>query len=184
MRKILIGSAYLPLTQSVALAQSTPEEIRKLARNPFADEIELSFENQVTLEQRPYDRVANSLGIHPRFSTCDLERLAADNASFDECPDYQAYSAARSGGITGLGDTTISMFLTPASTGKFIWGLGPAISIPTATSDRLGSGKWGMGPAIAVLVEPEWGSAEFPVQNFWSMAGGKHYCVLKRGSAR
>lgn len=174
MRKILIGTAYLLLTQSVALAQSTPEEIRKLARNPFADEIELSFENQVTFEQGPYDRVANSLGIQPRFPLAISKDWLLITRVSMSAPDYQPDSGARSGGITGLGDTAISMFLTPASTGKVIWGLGPAISVPTATSDQLGSGKWGMGPAIAVLVEPEWGSAEFLVQNFWSIAGGSN----------
>jgi hypothetical protein len=67
MRIILIGTAFLLLTHSAALAQNSPEELRKIARNPFADEIELSFENQVTFDQGRYDRVANFLGIQPRF---------------------------------------------------------------------------------------------------------------------
>ena len=174
MRIILIGIAYFLLTQSVALAQGTPEELRKIARNPFADETELSFENQVTFDQGPYDRVANFLGIQPRFPlSISKDWLLITRVSMT-APAYQPDSAARSGGITGLGDTTVSMFLTQTSPGKFIWGLGPAILIPTATSEQLGSGKWGMGPAVAALVEPEWGSVEFLVQNIWSVAGGSN----------
>jgi hypothetical protein len=64
--------------------------------------------------------------------------------------------------------------LTPTATGKLIWGVGPAVLIPTASSNPLGAGKWGVGPTGAVLVEPEWGSAGMLVQNIWSVAGGSH----------
>ena len=84
---------------------------------------------------------------------------------------YQPNSLAKSGGTTGLGDTTISLFLTPAHIRKLIWGVGPAVLMPTATSDQLGSGKWGVGLTGAALVEPKWGSVGVLVQNIWSVAG-------------
>jgi len=67
MRILLAWTVYLLLAQSAALAQSTPEELRKIARNPFADEIELTFEDDVTFRQGPFDRTANSLQIQPLF---------------------------------------------------------------------------------------------------------------------
>jgi hypothetical protein len=67
MRTILVCTAYLLLTRPAVLAQSTPEEQRKIARNPFADEIKLPFEEDFTFNQGPYDRSANSLAIQPVF---------------------------------------------------------------------------------------------------------------------
>lgn len=174
MRTILVWTAYLLLTQPAVLAQSTSEELRRIARNPFADEIKLPFEEDCTFNQEPYDRSGNSLAIQPVFPlsiTGDwllVTRIVATALA------YQPNLVAKSGGTTGLGDTTASFFMTPARTGGLIWGLGPAVLIPTATSDQLGAGKWGLGPTLAVLVEPEWGSAGVLIQNIWSVAGGSN----------
>ena len=54
-------------------------------------------------------------------------------------------------GATGLGDTNYSVFLSPASPGKVIWGIGPSINFPTATDDQLGSGKWSEGSVIMIF---------------------------------
>lgn len=174
MRILLVWGAYLLLTPSAAMAQTAPEELRKIARNPFADEIKLPFEEDFTFSQGPYDRSANSLAIQlvaPLSITGDwllVTRVVATAIA------YQPNSPAKSGGTTGLGDTTGSFFLTPAHTGKLIWGVGPAVLMPTATSKQLGAGKWGVGPTGAVLVEPEWGSVGLLVQNIWSVAGGSN----------
>jgi len=171
MRIILVSALYFLLTQSAALAQETPEELRKIARNPFADEIELPFTDQITFDQGPYNRVANSLDIQPRFPLPISRDWLLISRIVATALAYQPDPASRSGETTGLGDTTVAFFLTPARTGSLIWGMGPAILIPTATSDQLGFGKWGLGPAVAVLVEPEWGSAGVLTQNIWSVAG-------------
>ena len=173
MRIILVLTSYL-LAQSAALAQNTPEELRKIARNPFADEIKLPFEEDVTSPEGPYDRTADSLQIKPEFPISINSDWLLVTRVVATALAYQPDPAAKSGGTTGLGDTTASFFLTPVRTGSLIWGLGPAILIPTATSDQLGFGKWGLGPTFAVLVQPEWGSAELLVQNIWSIAGGSN----------
>lgn len=55
---------------------------------------------------------------------------------------------------TGLGDTLFTAFLSPADSGKWIWGAGPAILLPTSTSDRLGKGEWGIGASAVFLTMP------------------------------
>jgi len=170
--RMVVVAVYLLLMQSAALAQDSPEELRKIARNPFADEIKLPFEEGVTFGQGPYNRSGNSLQVQPVFPlsiTPDwllVPRIVATALA------YQPDLGARSGGTTGLGDSTAAFFLTPTRTGTLIWGLGPVILIPTATSDQLGFGKWGLGPTAAMLVEPEWGSVGVIIQNIWSVAGG------------
>ena len=174
MRTILKWTAYLLLTQPAVLAQSTPEELRKIARNPFADEIKLPLEEDFTFTQGPYDRNANSLAIQPVFPLSITQDWLLVTRLVATALAYLPNPVAGSGGTTGLGDTTASFFLSPAHTGNLIWGLGPAILVPTATSDKLGAGKWGLGPTVAVLVEPEWGSAGVLIQNIWSVAGGSN----------
>jgi hypothetical protein len=48
---------------------------------------------------------------------------------------------------TGFGDFNPTIFLSPGKPGELIWGIGPTVTLPTATDRDLGSGKWCMGPA-------------------------------------
>ena len=73
--------------------------------------------------------------------------------------------------ITGMGDTTMTLFFSPAKTGKIIWGAGPALLIPTATNDALGTEKFGIGPSIVALVQPgKWTTGALWNQ-IWSVDG-------------
>ena len=174
MRIILVWGACLLLTPSAALAQSAPEELRKIARNPFAHEIKLPLEEDFTFNQGPFNRNANSLAIDPVIPLAITGDWVLVTRIVATALAYQPNSLARSGRTTGIGDTTASFFLSPARPGKRIWGVGPAVLIPTASSNQLGSGKWGIGPSGAVLTEPEWGSVGALVQNIWSIAGSSN----------
>jgi hypothetical protein len=46
----------------------------------------------------------------------------------------------------GLSDLQTPFFLTPESANEWIWGIGPILQAPTASSTDLGSGKWAAGP--------------------------------------
>ena len=54
---------------------------------------------------------------------------------------------------SGLGDTVQSLFFSPKAptTSGWIWGVGPAFMLPTATDDLLGTEKWSIGPTAVVL---------------------------------
>ena len=79
--------------------------------------------------------------------------------------------AAGSGSTFGLGDINLSLFLSPAAGSGLLWGVGPIISLPTATDDVLGSGKWGIGPSGVVLAMPGAWVVGVLVNNVWSVAG-------------
>jgi hypothetical protein len=180
MRILLVWTAYLLLTPPAALAQSTPDELRIAARNPLADVVKLPFEEDFTFNQGPYNRNANSLAIDPVIPLSITGNWVLVTRVAATALAYQPNLAARSGGTTGLGDTTASFFLTPARTRKLIWGAGPAVLMPTATSDQLGAGKWGLGPTCAVLVEPEWGSVGALIQNIWSVVGSSNRSLVNQ----
>ncbi len=59
---------------------------------------------------------------------------------------WQPYPNRNSGGAYGLGDMNPSFFLSPRKPEKLIWGVGPALVLPTATNDILGQGKLSLGP--------------------------------------
>ena len=74
-------------------------------------------------------------------------------------------------GATGLGDINYSLFISPAKPDGAIWGIGPSLMLPSATSDQLGSEQWSAGPTGVVLFQPKWGTVGGLVRHLWSFAG-------------
>jgi hypothetical protein len=59
----------------------------------------------------------------------------------------------------------------PMGAGKFLWGAGFDLGVPTATEDILGTGKWTAGPsALGVYLGPKWKVGAL-VQHYWDFAG-------------
>jgi hypothetical protein len=92
------------------LAQSAPEELRKIARNPFADEIKLPFEEDFTFNQGPSNHNANSLVIDPVIPVSIMSDWLLVTRIVAPALAYQPNSLARSGGTTGIGDTPLPSF--------------------------------------------------------------------------
>jgi hypothetical protein len=74
-------------------------------------------------------------------------------------------------GQYGLGDMVPSFFISPKNPGKLIWGIGPVLQLPTATSTYLGQGKLGLGPTAVALLQPGHWTLGALVNNVWSVAG-------------
>lgn len=83
-------------------------------------------------------------------------------------------------GVAGLGDTTLTSYISPAGTGKFSWGVGPTFVFPTDTlfsdtedrrSRQLGSGKFSVGPALMFVTQPEPWSLGLTIKQIWSVFG-------------
>ena len=52
-----------------------------------------------------------------------------------------------------------------------IWGVGPSLTVPTATDDSLGSEKWSAGPAAVALAMPGNWVVGTLIRQLWSFAG-------------
>jgi hypothetical protein len=74
-------------------------------------------------------------------------------------------------GATGLGDINYSLFISPAKPKGAIWGIGPSITIPSASDKELGSEKWSAGPTGVVLFQPQWGTFGMLARHLGSFAG-------------
>ncbi|MDD4603975.1 MAG: hypothetical protein PHF97_09245 [Bacteroidales bacterium] len=53
---------------------------------------------------------------------------------------------------SGLSDIQLQFYLSPKNKSKFIWGVGPLLSMPSGIPADLCSGKWTLGPNAAALV--------------------------------
>jgi hypothetical protein len=72
----------------------------------------------------------------------------------------------------GTGPTTFSAFLSPRNpVNGWLWGIGPAIQIPTISNKTLGSNVWGAGPtAVLVYMSGPWVAGAL-TNNVWSSGG-------------
>jgi hypothetical protein len=75
-------------------------------------------------------------------------------------------------GQTGIGDTTQSFFFSPKAPigGKLIFGAGPAMLIPTSTSDPLGNNKFARGPTFVALTQQHGWTVGILMNQLWSFA--------------
>ena len=145
-------------------------DLAQAAQNPVGDLISLPFQNNTNFGFGPYDRTQNVLNIQPVVPISLSSKWNLITRTIFPVitqPDF----FSESGSTTGLGDTNFTGFISPAQPGKFIWGIGPAIIIPTATDESLGSGKWSAGPSVVGLtIQGPW-VAGLLVSNVWSFAG-------------
>ncbi len=78
-----------------------------------------------------------------------------------------------SGSQSGIGDTLESLFFSPQAptSGGWIWGVGPVLSLPTGSNDLLTSDKWGLGPTAVALKQNGPITVGVLANHIWSVAG-------------
>lgn len=149
--------------------QKTKEEIEKAAQNPIASMYVLPFQNNTQFGLGPNnDRTQNITNIQPVIPVSLSENV---NLIVRTIIPVVSQPTTIDESEFGLGDVALSLFFTPRKPGKIIWGVGPAVGIPTATDPVLGAQKWSAGPSVIALVQPKGWTMGFVVQNTWSFAG-------------
>ena len=127
------------------------DDLAKQAQNPVADLISLPLQNNTNFGIGPDDRTQNILNIQPVWPF----KLSDDwNLITRTILPVMSQPLPSGDRQTGLGDTTLTAFLSPRDSGKWIWGAGPVILIPTSTDDALGLGEWGGGLSAVFLTMP------------------------------
>ena len=158
---------------------SDQADLAAAAQNPVAAMLSLPLQNNTFFRTGPDNDTANVLNIQPVIpfslgsdwnvvtrTIIPVIYLPSVTDSLPEVP-----SADTSGDDFGLGDINFSAYFSPVSKGIFTWGVGPSITLRTATSDRLGSQKWSAGPAaVALVISKPWVAGTL-VRQLWSFAG-------------
>ena len=160
-------------TEETPAASANAEELRKAAQNPVSSLISVPVQNNSNVGVDPGNRVQNVLNIQPVIPVQISENWNLIIRWITPII-YQPLPApppTPQVGVSGLGDMQPTFLLSPRKASKLIWGVGPIIQIPTATSRFLGQGKLALGPNIVALTEPGHFVIGVLVNNIWSVAG-------------
>ncbi len=146
------------------------EQMAKQAQNPIARLISVPVENDFnpqTGTDKEDSYVLTFKPVVPFRLSKDWNVITRTIIPIIQVPDL----APGVNGTTGLGDVSLSLFLSPAKAGPIIWGAGPIVSFPTATQDILGTKKLSVGPTVVVLRSQGHWLYGTLVYNLFSVAG-------------
>jgi hypothetical protein len=183
---LLIIAAFLAagVVQAIAQDEAKPSDkqaqgggdLRSAVQNPISSLISLPF--KFTFDYGAPDGEASFLNIQPvvpitvgnwNLVNRAIIPLVHTNGEVAGTPGIP--NPIEGDGATGLGDINYSLFFSPVKYGKFIWGIGPSITLPTATDSELGSEKWSAGPTGVILFQPKWGTFGMLARHLGSFAG-------------
>jgi hypothetical protein len=124
----------------------TQQQLNSAAHNPFVDFFKLPIESDTGFSIGPHHNAGDQLSSTPvipfRLTTnWDLILRPEFSVTYEPSPHEQF----------GLNDAQVSLFLTPNNESEWIWGIGPILQLPTATSNGLGTGRCSAGPTAGVV---------------------------------
>jgi len=160
-------------TEQTPAAAANAEALRKAAQNPVASLISVPVQNNNNVGINPGYRTQDVLNIQPviPLKVNDNWNLIIRWITPIIYQPLPAPSPLPQVGVSGLGDMQPTFLLSPGKPHKVIWGAGPIIQIPTATSQYLGQGKLALGPNMVALTTPGHFVLGVLVNNIWSVAG-------------
>ena len=166
----LVAACAWTTTANAALSA---EELAKLAQNPVGNMISVPFQNNTNLNFGPEKGTQNILNIQPVIPVS----VNADWNIITRTIVPVIWNPSLGPGIdgkNGVGDTVFTAFLSPAKPGKWIWGAGPVVQIPTNSDAQLGNKNWGLGPSVVVLHLEHGNPWVYGalVNNVWSVGSG------------
>ena len=157
---------------SAESGEDQTEALAKKAQNPISNMSSLPLQNNTDFDFGPEDGTLNTLNVQPvlPFSISDnwnvITRTIIPIVSQPGLVPGQSRE-------TGLSDTFFTAFFSPKDAGKWIWGAGPTVILPTTTDDRLGKGEWGAGASVVVLTMPgDWVVGSL-FSNVWSISADR-----------
>jgi hypothetical protein len=166
MRKYIFTIAFCCLATFTIKAQESSDNLAQQAANPIADLMSFPFQNNLNMNQGPYNRNTNVLNIQPVIPLLKGRLITRTIIPIVSIPDYSSEDDMHS---SGLSDIIFTAFYTPATQG-LTWGVGPVLEMPTGGSLR-GTEKWSIGPSVVLLVQPEEWTFGLLANNTWSFAG-------------
>lgn len=174
---LFASAAYGANEDKTDAAESGGDDLRAKAQNPVASmysvptklTVDFGAPNGEAVFFHVNPVIPVTLGNWNLISRAIIPALVSVDGLIGGTPDIPS-GAPGVDRKTGLGDINYSLFFSPTAS-KPIWGIGPSLSMPTATEDQLGSGKWSGGATGVLLLQPKWGTYGALVRQIWSFAG-------------
>jgi len=161
------------------------QNLGQKAQNPLADLVIIPFQNNFIFNGTQNRGTAYMMNIQPVFPIA-LDKVSLINRvvfGFGYVPGiYQGGDLLPSGfpddgrvdGTWGLLDLNLTTYITPKPKGSFSWGIGPSLTIPTASDNRLGTGKWSVGPSVVFVYQPAQWTIDAIIRQLWSVGGDEN----------
>ena len=143
----------------------------KDAGNPITSVLNLPVQDNVSFGIGEYERTMHLIKIQPVRLAFQAGRPFKIRSRSIIPLIYAPDINSPTGGVFGLGDIILTGFFSPNKLGRYIWGVGPVLALPTATDKVLGSGKWSAGVSVALIAQRRQWLAGFIAFNIWSFAG-------------
>lgn len=163
-------------TNAPAGGGKNTEALAKEAQNPVAKLISVPFQNNFNFNVGPEHVTQYILNVQPVIPVSLNDNWNLITRIIMPIIN-QPSPAPGAPNAFGLGDINPTFFLSPAGgSKKLIWGVGPTVTLPTATDALLGNSEYCAGPAAVVLtMQGHWVVGALANQQ-WSFAGwGDHY---------
>jgi hypothetical protein len=187
IRGLLCGTFWgaMLVASSPCRADSDVSDQAKEAQNPIANLISVPLQNNTNLNVGPERGTLNVLNVQPIIPVSLGQDWSVITRTIVPVISEPPLSPDGSR-INGIGDTLFSAFLSPRTSRGWIWGVGPAIQVPTHSNTVLGNDNWGLGPTFVVL-HLEAGSPwvyGVLVNNVWSIKGSRFSHDYENGLAQ
>jgi hypothetical protein len=146
------------------------EALAKAAQNPVAKMISVPLQNNFNFGVGPNDVTQWVLNVQPVIPVTLNEDWNLITRTIIPIVNQPSPAPGVSSAF-GLGNINPTGFLSPANSSKIIWGVGPTLTMPTASDSMLGADKWSAGPAaVALVMQGHWVVGALANQQ-WSFAG-------------
>lgn len=165
---MLVATAA-PTARAQEAAGGDPAALAQALSNPVADLVSVPFQfnwEQGVGDQDATRMVMNVQPVVPFTLNDDWSLIGRWIMPFVSQPSL----APGLDSTFGLSDVLFSAFFSPRDSGGVIWGVGPAVSLPTTDDPTLGSDKWSAGPTVVMLKQSGPWTYGFLANQLWSFA--------------
>jgi hypothetical protein len=158
-------------TNEIELSEEA--KLAKATQNPLAAMYSLPFQNNSTFGVGDEKKTHNVLNIQPVIPVKISDGINLINRLIVPVVT-QPYGDDGVNSSTGIGDISYTAWLSPSKVSKIIWGVGPALQIPTRSeADEFGSREFGVGPSVVALTMIDKWVAGIVVNNIWTFGDAK-----------
>jgi len=150
---IIVGNLFAQDDETLA-------EFARKAQDPLGDIKALMTDNTIAFDGGPNEDTSYSFQLQPVYSLDTsgdwnmLLRGIIPIAGLEPgvvAPPIGPEPRPPHGSTWGISDTIVQMFFSPKSDTAWKWGIGPQVSLDTATSDRVAGAGWGYGLAGVIF---------------------------------
>lgn len=146
-------------------------ELAKQLSNPVAALISVPLQGNYDFGIGPGDGTRFTLNVQPVIPFDLTEHWNLISRTILPVIDQEGIALGGASDKFGLGDTLQSLFFSPKEAKPFIWGVGPALLLPTATDSLLGGEKWAAGPTAVILKQSGAWTYGALANHLWDFAG-------------